>query len=50
MMLEDKKVDVLMILLFDCVDVGFKPNELVDVVIRPEDIDIVEVSKRQNDR
>ena len=24
-----------------CVDSGFKPNELVDIVIRPEDIDIV---------
>lgn len=26
---------------FDCVDHGFKPNQPVDVVIRPEDIDIV---------
>ncbi|MBQ4600939.1 MAG: ABC transporter ATP-binding protein [Oscillospiraceae bacterium] len=26
---------------FDCVDKGFEPNEAVDVVIRPEDIDIV---------
>ena len=26
---------------FDCVDAGFAPNESVDVVIRPEDIDIV---------
>ena len=26
---------------FDCVDSGFKPNVPVDVVIRPEDIDIV---------
>ncbi len=26
---------------FPCVDHGFKPNEPVDVVIRPEDIDIV---------
>ena len=26
---------------FDCVDKGFGPNESVDVVIRPEDIDIV---------
>ena len=26
---------------FDCVDKGFEPNESVDVVIRPEDIDIV---------
>ena len=30
---------------FDCVDFGYKPNEKVDVVIRPEDIDIVEVEK-----
>ncbi len=30
---------------FDCVDVGFKENEPVDVVIRPEDIDIVEVAQ-----
>lgn len=30
---------------FDCVDVGFKENEPVDVVIRPEDIDIVDVEK-----
>ena len=28
---------------FDCVDFGFKKDELVDVVIRPEDIDIVAV-------
>ena len=28
---------------FDCVDQGFKENEPVDVVIRPEDIDIVDV-------
>ena len=27
---------------FECVDKGFAPNEPVDVVIRPEDIDIVE--------
>ena len=26
---------------FECVDKGFQPNEPVDVVIRPEDIDIV---------
>ena len=39
-MLEDYKVrfdDIT----FDCVDYGFKENEPVDVVIRPEDIDIV---------
>lgn len=43
-MLEDKKVrfdDIT----FDCVDVGFKENEPVDVVIRPEDIDIVQVDQ-----
>ena len=28
---------------FDCVDFGFRENEKVDVVIRPEDIDIVDV-------
>ena len=41
-MLEDYKVrfdDIT----FDCVDHGFKENEPVDVVIRPEDIDIVDV-------
>ena len=30
---------------FDCVDFGFKKNEAVDVVIRPEDIDIVPVEE-----
>ncbi len=34
---EDKK--------FTCVDFGFKPNEKVDVVIRPEDLDIVPKSQ-----
>ena len=41
-MLEDYKVrfdDIT----FDCVDFGFRENESVDVVIRPEDIDIVDV-------
>ena len=41
-MIEDYKVrfdDIT----FDCVDQGFKENEPVDVVIRPEDIDIVDV-------
>ena len=41
-MLEDYKVrfdDIT----FDCVDLGFKEKEPVDVVIRPEDIDIVDV-------
>lgn len=36
-MFEDKK--------FKCVDYGFKENEKVDVVIRPEDLDIVEKGK-----
>lgn len=31
--------------LFDCVDSGFDKNESVEVVIRPEDIDIVPVRK-----
>ncbi len=26
---------------FDCLDGGFEPNEAVDVVIRPEDVDVV---------
>ena len=30
-------------IVFDCVDYGFKKNEKVDIVIRPEDIDIVDV-------
>lgn len=30
---------------FVCVDKGFKPNELIDVVIRPEDIKIVDADK-----
>ena len=30
---------------FKCLDAGFEPNEPVDVVIRPEDIDIVEPAK-----
>ncbi|MBQ5902276.1 MAG: ABC transporter ATP-binding protein [Clostridia bacterium] len=32
---------------FDCVDVGFGKNEPVDVVVRPEDIDVVEPEKGQ---
>ena len=40
-MLEDYKVKFDDIV-FDCVDRDFKKNEPVDVVIRPEDIDIVE--------
>ncbi len=30
---------------FDCVDGGFAPNEPVDVVIRPEDVDVVSPEK-----
>ncbi len=30
---------------FDCVDAGFAPNESVDIVVRPEDVDIVEAEK-----
>ena len=30
---------------FDCVDGGFEPNEAVDVVVRPEDVDVVSVEK-----
>ncbi len=30
---------------FDCVDSGFGVNEAVDVVVRPEDVDIVPVEK-----
>ncbi len=41
-MLEDYKVQFDDIV-FDCVDYGFKKNEKVDIVIRPEDIDIVPV-------
>lgn len=41
-MMEDYKVKFDDIV-FDCVDFGFKEKEPVDVVIRPEDIDIVEV-------
>ena len=30
---------------FDCLDKGFAPNEAVDVVVRPEDVDVVPVEK-----
>lgn len=40
MMIEDYKV-VFEGRRFDCVDKGFDKNEIVDVVIRPEDLDIV---------
>jgi len=39
-MLEDYKVQFAG-RTFDCVDAGMKPNEKVDVVIRPEDLEIV---------
>lgn len=38
-MFEDKQ--------FECVDFGFEKNERVDVVIRPEDIDIVPINTQQ---
>ncbi|MBR0414391.1 MAG: ABC transporter ATP-binding protein [Clostridia bacterium] len=43
-MLEDYKV-LLDGVVFDCVDKGFEKNEAVDVVIRPEDVDVVEPEK-----
>ena len=43
-MLEDNKVK-LAGHVFDCVDGGFAKNEPVDVVIRPEDVDVVEIDK-----
>ncbi len=39
-MLEDKKVRFSSHI-FDCVDGGFGKNEAVDVVVRPEDVDVV---------
>ena len=43
-MVEDYKV-LLDGVVFDCVDKGFEKNEAVDVVIRPEDVDVVEPEK-----
>ena len=43
-MLEDKKVRFARHT-FECVDGGFAKNEPVDVVIRPEDVDVVPVEK-----
>lgn len=43
-MLEDKLVQILDVN-FRCVDVGFGRNRPVDVVIRPEDVDLVEPGK-----
>ena len=43
-MIADKKVRIAGHV-FDCVDGGFAPNEPIDAVIRPEDIDVVAVDK-----
>ena len=43
-MLEDRKV-AFSGHVFDCVDFGFEPKEPVDVVVRPEDVDIVSEDK-----
>ncbi len=43
-MLEDKKVKFAGHI-FDCLDTGFDKNEPVDVVVRPEDVDIVPEDK-----
>jgi spermidine/putrescine transport system ATP-binding protein len=43
-MLEDKKVRFSSHT-FDCVDGGFDKNEPVDVVVRPEDVDVVPVEQ-----
>lgn len=43
-MVEDKLVDILGTK-FPCVDIGFGKNKPVDVVIRPEDIDLVDPSE-----
>ena len=43
-MLEDKRVK-LANHVFDCLDGGFEKNEPVDVVIRPEDVDVVSPEK-----
>ena len=43
-MLEDKRVKMSGHI-FECLDGGFAQNEPVDVVVRPEDVDVVEVSR-----
>jgi spermidine/putrescine transport system ATP-binding protein len=43
-MLEDNKVKFSSHV-FDCVDKGFEKNESVDVVVRPEDVDVVSPEK-----
>jgi spermidine/putrescine transport system ATP-binding protein len=45
-MLEDYKVKIMGVV-FNCVDIGFTKNEVVEVVIRPEDIDIIDCDKGQ---
>ena len=44
MMLEDRRAKFSGHV-FDCVDGGFEKNELVDVVVRPEDVDVVAPEK-----
>ena len=44
-MIEDRLVEILGAK-FECVDVGFGKNKPVDVVIRPEDIDLVKPEER----
>ncbi|MDN4492349.1 ABC transporter ATP-binding protein [Ureibacillus aquaedulcis] len=44
MMIEDFKVQFAG-KIFDCVDQGMKPNEKIDIVIRPEDLEITTVEK-----
>ncbi len=39
-MLQDRKVEFCEHI-FECVDAGFKKNELIDVIVRPEDISIL---------
>ena len=43
-MLEDKRVRFSQHT-FECVDGGYEPNEPVDVVVRPEDVDVVDPDK-----
>jgi len=45
-MIEDFKVEISG-KVFDCVDQGLNANEIVDIVIRPEDIEILPVDKAQ---
>ena len=43
-MIEDHKVQFAG-KVFDCVDGGMKPNEKIDIVIRPEDLEITTIDK-----